>query len=360
MGIDIKGFGKDEKNGLFSLAKGMLSSWLGKPQELSTEEWLSNNLIEHLGEEAAKVAENLMGGIDSFNDSLRQIEEKCAAGSTKEEWLQGKLNDMPAESEQAKGEYLSSVNTALAIGNTAVQKILHNSGETIELKESEENITGEPAEWNKLSIKAMTGNLVQQVVLSGIGGGALSASCERVEIEAGESLADTIDPASEPVGSEVDVGFKAVAAGALKVAGDKGIIPFITKKTPLCVLSTIACWGVESVRTVGQVFRGQLSVTKAVERMGRVSSAAVGDLCVNGVAAKFLTAIPIIGPVVGVALGESITKAANNKVTQMVYEGFKKIQPVVTQVAETTYKAVNKVIENVKKIGNKVLEFLGF
>lgn len=360
MGLDIKGFGKEEKNGLFSLAKGMLSSWLGKPQEQSTGEWLSDKLAEHLGEDATKVAENLMGGIDSFNDSLRQIEETCAAGGTKEEWLQGKLNDMPAESEQAKGEYLSSVNTALAIGNTAVQKILHNSAETIELKESEESITGEPAEWNKLSIKAMTGNLVQQAVLSGIGGGALSASCERVENEAGESLAENIDPSSEPVGSEVDVGFKAVAAGALKVAGDKGILPFITKKTPLRVISTIACWGVESVRTVGQVFRGQLSVAKAVERMGRVSSAAVGDLCVNGVAAKFLTAIPIIGPVVGVALGETITKTANNKVTQMVYEGFKKIQPVVTQVAETAYKAVNKVVESVKKIGNKVLEFFGF
>ncbi len=358
MGINIKGFGQEEKAGLFSTAKDMLSSWLGRSKEQSTGEWLSEKLAEHIGEGAKEVASTLMTGIDSFNENLRQVEEACAAGSTKEEWLQDKLNAMPADSEQSKGEYLSAVNKALAIGNTAAQKILHAPGEVIEIKESYENVVGEEKDWNELSLKAIAKNLTEQVVLSGIGGGALAANCDRVESD-GESLAEGIDPTVEPVGSTVDVGFKAVAAGALKVASDKGIIPFLTKKTPLSVISTIACWGMESIRTVGQVFRGQTSVAKAVERMGRVSSAAIGELCTNGVAAKFLAAIPIVGPVVGVAVGESITKKANHKVTQMVYEGFKKIQPVVTKVAETAYKAVNKVVESVKNIGNKVLEFFG-
>ena len=359
MGININGFGKEEKESLFNTAKGMLSSWLGRPKEQSTGEWLTDKLSEHIGAGAAEIAENLMGGINSFNENLRQIDEACKAGSTKEEWLQEKLDAMPAESEQAKGEYLSAANTALAIGNTAAQKILQYPNEIIELKEIKENIVGEKTEWNKLSIKAMTGNLVQQAVLSGIGGGALSANSERVESGNGESMAENIDLAEEPIDSEVDVGLKAVAAGALKVASDKGIIPFLTKKTPLAVISTVACWGMESVRTVGQIFRGQISVAKAVERMGRVSSAAIGELCTNGIAAKSIAAIPIIGPIVGVALGESITKAANNKITNIVYEGFKKVQPVITQVAETTYKAVNKMVEDVKKIGNKVLEFFG-
>lgn len=360
MGINVSNFGKKEKGSLFSTAKDMLSSWLGRPKEQSTGEWLADKLSDHLGEGASEIAGTLMGGINSFNENLRQIDEMCKAGGTKEEWLQGKLADMPAENQQTKGEYLSAANTALSIGNTAVQKILQAPNKVIELKEAVEDIAGEKTEWNKLSLKAMTGNLVQQAVLSGVGGGALSANCERVEVEGEESLAEDIDPANEPVGSEVDIGLKAVAAGALKVASDKGIIPFLTKKTPLSVISTIACWGMESVRTVGQVFRGQINVAKAVERMGRVSSAAIGDLCVNGVAAKFMAAIPVVGPIVGVTLGESVTKAANNKVTNMLYEGFKKIQPVVTRVAETTYKAINKVVEGVKKIGNKVLEFLGF
>lgn len=360
MGFNINGFGKEEKSSLFSVAKDMLSSWLGKPQEQSTGEWLSDKLTSHLGAEAEKVAETLMTGISSFNDSLQQIDETCANGNTKEEWLQEKLNAMPADSEQAKGEYLSSANSALTIGNAYVQKILHNPGESFELKNLEENIVGETTEWNKFSLKAMTKNLVQQAVLSGIGGGALSAGSERIENETGESLAENLDPSEEPVGSNVDVGFKAAAAGALKVASDKGFIPFLTKKTPLSVISTIACWGIESVRTAGQVFRGQISVAKAVERMGRVSSAAVGELCGNGVAAKFIAAIPVVGPIIGVAAGESVAKAASKNITQVVHEGFKKIQPTITRVAETAYKAVNKAVESVKKIGNKVLEFLGF
>ena len=172
-----------------------------------------------------------MTGISSFNDSLQQIDETCAKGNTKEEWLQEKLNAMPADSEQAKGEYLSSANSALTIGNAYVQKILHNPGESFELKNLEENIVGETTEWNKFSLKAMTKNLVQQAVLSGIGGGALSAGSDRIENETGESLAEQLDPSEEPVGSNVDVGFKPAAAGALKVASDKGVIPFLKEET---------------------------------------------------------------------------------------------------------------------------------
>ena len=81
MGFNINGFGKEEKSSLVSVAKDMLASWLGKPQEQSTGEWLSDKLTRHLGAEAEKVAETLMTGISSFNDSLQQIDENCANGN---------------------------------------------------------------------------------------------------------------------------------------------------------------------------------------------------------------------------------------------------------------------------------------
>lgn len=359
MGIKVDGFGKTEQAGLFSMAKEMLISWVSRPKEQSTGDWLADKLADHIGEGAADIAKNLMDGIERFNENLRQIDETCQSGGTKEEWLQDKIVQFPASDDTERGKYLSAVNTALSIGNTAACKIIQFPGQSVELKEPAEEIEGEDKDWNQLSLKALAHELTGQTILAGVGGGALAAQCDRAEATAGEDIMEEADLSQEPSGSAVDVGFKAVAAGALKVVGDKGLLPFITKKTPLSVISTIACWGMEGVRTAGQVFRGQISVAKAVERMGRVSAAAIGDACVNGVAAKFLTAIPIIGPLVGGALAENITQNANSKISNMVYEGFKKIQPVVTQVAETAYKAVNKVVESVRKIGNKVLEFFG-
>ena len=120
-------------------------------------------------------------------------------------------------------------------------------------------------------------------MLAGVGGAALDTGLRYAEGEDGEPLNTGIDLAEEQTGSENDRGIKAVATGALYVAVERGIIPFIKKATPLPVLTNIACWGVESVRTAAQVFSGKISVAAAVDRMGRIASAAIGDLCTKGI-----------------------------------------------------------------------------
>ena len=357
MNVNLEGFGQKEKEGLFSLTKDMLASWLSKPAEQTTGEWLVDNIGEFVETGASEIANSIMSDITSFNDNLRQIDEVCAAGRSKEEWLKTRLNEVTVEGEQARGVYLYAVNEALAMGNASVHQGLHSETGTISIQETQGRVEGKKVDWNKFALKELMNKLVEQVVLAGLGGGAVSSTIERVEND-GKSLAEHINIFEEATGSEIDIGLKAVAAAALKGACNKGWIPFLTKKTPLCVINTIACWGMESVRTAGWVYTGKMNVAQAVERMGRVSSVAIGDLCVNGVASKFLMAIPVIGPVVGVAVSESITQSANQKVSQMIHEGFKKIQPRVTEFAESAYNAAGKIMERAKEALRQMKEAL--
>lgn len=357
MAVNLEGFGQQEKEGLFSLAKDMLASWLSKPAEQPTGEWLAENLGDYVGTGAVEIANSIMSDISNFNDSLRQIDEECAAGKSKEEWLKDRLNEVPVKGEQARGEYLSAVNEALAMGNASVHQVLHSETGTISIQEPKGKVEEEAGAWNKYALKGLMKKLIEQTILAGLGGGALSSGIERVTND-GKSLAEHINIFEEATGSEIDTGLKAVAAAALKGACNKGWIPFLTKKTPLCVINTIACWGMESVRTAGLVYTGRMNVAQAVERMGRVSSVAIGDLCVNGVASKFLMAIPVIGPVVGVAVSESITRSANEKVSLMIHEGFKKIQPTVTKMAESAYTAAGQIMENAEKALKKMKAIL--
>ena len=155
--------------------------------------------------------------------------------------------------------------------------------------------------------------------------------------------------------SETDRSIKAVAAGALYVAVERGIVPFLEKATPLPVLTNIACWGVEGVRTAAQVFRGKLSVAAAVDRVGRIASAAIGDLCSKGIGARMLSAIPVVGPVLGMAVGSAISSQSGKKIAAAVHAGFKKIQPAVTTVAEGLHKVATKAVETVKSFGRAIL-----
>ena len=250
MNINLEGFGQQEKEGLFSLAKDMLASWLSKPVEQTTGEWLAANLGKFVETGASEIANSIMSDITSFNDNLRQIDEVCAAGRSKEDWLKNKLNGLPIEGEQARGEYLSAVNVALARGNASVHQGLYSETGTISIKETQGEVEGEKVDWNKFALKELTKKLIEQVILAGVGGGAASSVRERVKNDR-KLLAENIDIFEEPTGTEIDIGLKAVAAGALKAACNKGFIPFLTKKTPLCVISIIACWGLESVRTAG-------------------------------------------------------------------------------------------------------------
>ena len=93
---------------------------------------------------------------------------------------------------------------------------------------------------------------------------------------------------------------------------------FYHEKTPISVICDTACYGVESVKTAWKVFTGKMSVKQSVEHMGRVTSALIGKMCTEGARKAAFASIPVIGPLVGTAVGAVIGKTASDKVGQAV------------------------------------------
>ena len=360
--IHLEGFRTEESKGLFSLAKDMISSWMEKPQEKSTVVWLGEEFIQRVGgmtvEAAQELSSSIMDGVDQFTESMSEIDETCRAGGTKEAWLQEKLQSVPGATEEERARYLAEAQLALAAGNNEVHRALHSPQEVETLpatiKERVPDGAGGGA-WQPIPAQVVAQGVAEQAVLAGVGGAALDTGLTYAETQDGESLNTGIDLGEEPTGSETDRSIKAVATGALYVAVERGIVPFLKKATPLPVLTNIACWGVEGVRTAAQVFSGKLSVAAAVDRVGRIASAAIGDLCSKGIGARMLSAIPVVGPVLGMAVGSAISSQSGKKIAAAVYEGFKVIRPVVTSVAEGLHKVATKAVETVKSFGRAIL-----
>lgn len=72
-----------------------------------------------------------------------------------------------------------------------------------------------------------------------------------------------------------DTSIKTVTAGTLQVAIRKGIIKFISKATPAGVIANIACVGIENVKVLAKIASGELSVTKGIDQMGRVTTSSM-------------------------------------------------------------------------------------
>ena len=358
--IYLEGFRAEESKRLFSLAKDMLSSWMAKPQEKSTVVWLGEEFIQRVGgmttEAAQELSSSIMDGVDQFTENMNAIEETYRSGGTKETWLQQKLLSVPGATEEERAHYLAEAQLALAAGNNEVYAALHSADLRLPAAVEERVPDGAGgASWQPIPAQVVAQGVAEQAVLAGVGGAALDTGLTYAETQDGEPLNTGIDLGEEPTGSETDRSIKAVATGALYVAVERGIVPFLKKATPLPVLTNIACWGVEGVRTAAQVFRGKLSVAAAVDRVGRIASAAIGDLCSKGIGARMLSAIPVVGPVLGMAVGSAISSQSGKKIAAAVHAGFKIIQPAVTTVAERLHKVATKAVETVKSFGRAIL-----
>ena len=168
-----------------------------------------------------------------------------------------------------------------------------------------------------------------------------------------------------------DTSIKTVTAGTLQVAIRKGIIKFIPKATPAGVIANIACVGIENVKILGKIASGDLSVTKGLDQMGRVTTSMVGGLwgAAKGAAigASLTSWVPVVGPVLGVAtgfLGGMVGYFGGSKLGDTIYNAGKKVAGAAKTVAKAAWngvKSAGRAIGNgIKSAGRAVASFFGF
>lgn len=159
-----------------------------------------------------------------------------------------------------------------------------------------------------------------------------------------------------------DSGIKAAMAGAIKVGSEKGIIAMIPKGTPVGIITNIACLGIENAKILAKVASGELTMSQAVDRMGRTSTAMVYGLGwgATGVAigAATFAWIPIVGVVVGGIAGGMVGYMAGSQFGSAVYSGLKKVGSAVKTASKSVWGGVksvgSKISGGIRSLGRRI------
>ncbi|MCD8105013.1 MAG: hypothetical protein LUF35_08450 [Lachnospiraceae bacterium] len=180
----------------------------------------------------------------------------------------------------------------------------------------------------------------------------------------GESV-DSDELVEIAITTGADTSLKTVTAGTLQVAIRKGIIRFIPKATPAGVIANIACVGIENVKILMKIASGEISPTKGLDQMGRVTVSMTCGLwgMVKGAAlgASLAALIPVVGIPIAVVtgfVGGMVGYFCGSKVGEKIYSAGKKVASVAKNVGKaavnTLKKVGSKVASGVKSLGRLV------
>lgn len=234
--------------------------------------------------------------------------------------------------------------------STTSDPLTKESVKNMQIKAQEKSIIP-TVDWNSYNTKSLALTLGANVGLAGVQSAAIGTGLEMArKVMSGEKIEadETIKTALK---TGADTGIKTATAGALKVAAERGIIKVIPKGTPAGMIANIASVGIENVKILMKVAKGELSMAEALEQMGRTSVSMVAGIASAGtgavIGAAALSWIPVVGPVIGGLAGGMIAYIAGSSIGSKVYDAAKKVQ----QGAKSFTK---KIWNKAKEIGNRV------
>lgn len=206
-------------------------------------------------------------------------------------------------------------------------------------------------DWNSFKTKELALQIGKNAGMAGVQAAAITtgfALAEQVIKGEGVDVEETVALALK---TGVDSGVKAAATGALKVGVEKGVISIIPKGTPVGIIANIVCVGIENIKILSKVATGELTMSQALDQMGRTSVSMVYGLGwgIAGatIGAVALSWIPIVGPTVGGLVGGMVGYMAGSKVGQAVYTGLKAVGKGVATVCKSAWNGI-------KFAGNKI------
>lgn len=215
------------------------------------------------------------------------------------------------------------------------------------------------ADWNVYNTRELVLNLGKQAAFSGMQSAIICTGIELArkamngeQIEGGELVETALKTGA-------DTGVKVAAGGALTVASEKGILPLPPKGTAPETITKIACVGIENIKIMWKVAKGELTASEGLERMGRTSVAMYAGLGAGTIGAGIGVAvfgwIPIAGPIIGGLVGGMAGYAAGSKFGEIIFSGTKRIGAVGKKIVKKTWEGIRNVGSKIKE---KVLGWL--
>lgn len=231
----------------------------------------------------------------------------------------------------------------ISIASKSVGK---NQVKEMQLKVQREGVITKE-DWNYFKTKELTVSIAKNAGTAGMQAAIITTGFDmaRRAISGEKFNADETIQLALKTGT--DAGIKAAATGAVKVGVEKGVVSVIPKDTPVGVIANVVCVGIENIKILSKVAAGELTMTQALDRMGRTTASMVYGLGWGAtsslIGAAALAWIPLVGPVIGGFVGGMVGYMAGSKFGETVYNTGKK-------VASTAKKVVSRVWEGAKSI----------
>lgn len=211
-------------------------------------------------------------------------------------------------------------------------------------------------DWSIFKSKDLALHIGKNATLAGLQGALITTGFSlAAQIIKGEGV-DEEEVVETALRTGADAGVKAAAVGAVKVASELNYLRVIPAGTPVGVIANTVCVAVENIKILAKVATGELTLTEALEMMGRTSVAMVYGIgwgaagAAAGAAA--LSWIPIVGPIVGGLVGGMLGYMAGSKFGEAVFSGVKAVAKGVVGVCKTAW-------EGIKSIGRGILSLFG-
>ena len=226
----------------------------------------------------------------------------------------------------------------------------------------------EIADWNNYTTNELAIHLGKNAALTG----AISARNAvgfhiAKKILSGEKI-EAEEVVEVALRTGIDTGIKKAAAGALKVAVEKGLVPVLAKGTPAGLIANIAAVAVENAKIMAKFARGEIGGIQAMDYIARTTTAAVSGMVTMAegatIGAALFSVIPVVGTLAGGVIGGAIGYIAGSKVGELVYSGAKAVVNTAKTVVKTAYKAVKSIgsaiCSGVKSVASSVASGLKY
>ena len=244
-------------------------------------------------------------------------------------------------------------------------KLINLASNPLSSKIIEKCLTGElPSVINQIS-SADSGTLIKSIANNAVASGVLSSGMlDGLEKVVGKKVINDFggrELLEQALLSGNTEGIKVAASGALATCVNKGLVKALPANTPGIVVSGLASAGIENIKVLSQVASGKMTMPEALNRMGDMNLAMAYEFVwgkyAKKVAALALNYIPVVGPIVSTLVTAGTLPLVGEKVRSLVFQGLKKVVPVVKTVARKAYNTVKSVCSKVK---NFVCNFLSW
>ena len=286
-----------EETTLKDILGSFMDSYAERDGKVEFSGWLENKLrleIPNLSEEAGrKLAGEIIEAVAAYDRTLSELNMAVEAGQSKETWLAERLAENYADmSVSDAGEKLFQIEENVVSSNQQLMQEISGEQTEAELIEANDEAT---VEWNEYSIKKKAYEIGNQFAMTGM---AVAANVVKDRLQSedatdiGSVIKETLQGGLIKDSSEV----KAVVAGAVKVAAEKGLENIVPEDVTVDVIGNVAGAAVEGAEALCDVATGKSTMREALEKIGKAAVAAGGRLASEVIKGK-LEKVPYVGEI---------------------------------------------------------------